>query len=119
MVSLDYETNRISLYEPATFDGQGLGESIPITLVKEKPQARVLLAARGQPAVEQMLLVDTGSGDGVDSDLVATLPDRVLVAGGIGIGDPHPVYMSRLETAQIGSFVMRLKPNRHFHDPFR
>lgn len=107
VVSLDYETNRMSLYEPATFDAAGFGESVPITLQKEKPHVRVLLTVPGQPPVERTLLVDTGSGDAVDDDLVATLPGRILVAGGVGIGEPHPVYLGRFEAAQIGSFVIR------------
>ena len=106
VVSLDYEARRMSLYGPQTFDGRGFGESIPIILVKDKPHVRAMLTIPGKAPVERTLLVDTGSGDAVDDELVASLPDRRQVSGGVGIGERHPVFVGRFEAAQIGSFVI-------------
>lgn len=83
VVEIDYEAAVLTLRDPKTFHYAGGGEAIPFALVKNTPRVRAKIAVGGRPAEERLLLVDSGSEDALDDDLLAQSPQRLEVIGGV------------------------------------
>jgi hypothetical protein len=106
VVALDFETSVMTLSDPATFQERGSGESIPFALAHNTPHIAVRIKAGPGEAVERLVLVDSGSGDGVDDDVLAAAPAHLEVVGGVGLGQEFRTTLGRAEWLQIGTFKL-------------
>ena len=103
VVLIDYEKHVIKLYEPATFNYTGTGETVPIVLKPKTPHFTGKLKVAGREAADREFLIDSGSGDAVDDDLIAesTAPKREIVAG-VGLGQEFRSVMGPVEWLKMG-----------------
>jgi hypothetical protein len=107
VVEVDYDAEVMTLYDPATFDPRGRGTIVPFRFVKKVPWIKLRVKLPGKSAVEREALVDSGSQDAVDVDVMAQSPHRLDVIGGVGLGEEFRVTLGRAESVQIGPYVMR------------
>ena len=104
VVDIDYAARVMTLWDPAAYNYRGAGKLIPFTMVKKTPHVRVRIGVGGQPAIERELLVDSGSGDAVDDDVLAKSARRIEVVGGVGLGQEFRTTLARADFLQIGDF---------------
>jgi hypothetical protein len=113
IVQIDFAAHAIRLYDPAVYRYAGRGDTIPLEMVGKQSHVTVRIADSDRPAAMRSLIVDTGSGDGVDDTLVvdSKTPPRYTVATS-GLGDQsHAVIEGTLDTIQIGRFTLRRVPS--------
>jgi hypothetical protein len=104
VVDLDFESRVMTLHEPAGY--VRTGNVIPFTLVKKTPHVKVLITLPNKKAVTREVLVDAGSGDAVDDDVMAESPDKVEIVGGVGLGQEFRTTLGRAAFVQIGPFAI-------------
>jgi hypothetical protein len=104
IIDVDYDARILTLYDREEY--QPVGHAIPFTLIKHTPHIRVRLAVSGHPAVERDVLVDTGSQDAIDEDLLGESADRLEVLGGVGLGQEFRTILGRADSLQVGSFTL-------------
>jgi hypothetical protein len=104
VVDVDYDARILTLYDPENYEP--VGHTVPFTLIKHTPYIRVAIAVGGQPAVEREVLVDSGSQDAVDDDLLAQSRDRLEVIGGVGLGQEFRTILGRADTLSLDSFTL-------------
>src|SRR4026209_1580741 len=93
----------LRLYQPETFEYAGDGEILPILMKKKHPYLRLKLSACGVRPEEQELLLDTGSADSIDSEVIGkSNGQKYEVVGGIGLGEPFRVNLGTYDSVQIG-----------------
>ena len=107
VVEVDYPGQLVTLYDPATFKYSGAGEAIAFTLVKKTPRIPVKIKIPGREAVERQVLIDSGSGDAVDDDVMAQSPNKLEVVGGVGLGQEFRTTVGRAESVQIGRYMLK------------
>jgi hypothetical protein len=61
VVEIDYDANEISLYEPASFEYAGRGESLPLRFYDHHPYVRAKVELPGRDPVEGEFVIDAGS----------------------------------------------------------
>jgi hypothetical protein len=64
------------------------------------------IAVGGLPIVEREVLVDSGSQDAVDDDLLAQSRDRLEVIGGVGLGQEFRTTFGRADSLSLGLFTL-------------
>jgi hypothetical protein len=106
VVDIDYEARVLTLYDPETFVYAGSGTAVPFALKRKTPYVKIRVKVSGHESEEREVLVDSGSGDAVDSDALALSPQKIEVLGGVGLGQEFRTVLSRGEEAQIGPFVL-------------
>jgi hypothetical protein len=106
VVEIDYDANIVRLFEPKTYNYSGNGEVIPITIKKKHAYVTAKMKLAGRESVPREYLVDSGSSDAVNDDLIAqSSAPKVEVVGGVGLGQEFKVILSRVERLQLGSIV--------------
>lgn len=103
VVIIDYDSRVLRLYEPQTYGYSGSGEIVPIVLKKKTPYFTGKLKVAGREAADREFLIDTGSGDSVDDDLVAesTAPKLEIIAG-VGLGQEFKSVAGPVEWLKMG-----------------
>jgi hypothetical protein len=105
VVDIDFDARILTLHDFERY--HSVGEALPFTLIKHTPHIHVKLSVDGRTTVDHEVLVDTGSQDTIDDDLLDQSPTRVEVVGGVGLGQEFRTVMGRAESLQIGSFTLR------------
>ena len=108
VVKVDYENQKLTLYEPSSFKYEGKGEIIPITLEQSHPHIKAKI--NGQ--YEGNFVVDCGARSSLalhtpfvqKHDLLAKTGKKIDVFSGIGIGGKVKGKVTRVKSIQIGSF---------------
>lgn len=103
-VALDFEAGLMTLYATGAVDSEGRGKAVSFQIEKKTPHIPVRVKVAGHEPVEQRLLVDSGSADALDSDVLATAPARLEVVGGVGLGQEFRTVIGRADWAEIGGF---------------
>ena len=104
VVDFDFEAGVMTLHDPAAF--KPFSNVIPFTLVKKTPRIKVLITPAKNKWMTREVLVDSGSQDAVDDDVLAQSPDKVEVVGGVGLGQEFRTTLARAAFVQIGPFAM-------------
>ena len=104
VVDIDFDARILTLYDPERY--HPVGDTVPLTLIKHTPHIRAKLTVDGRPPVERELLVDSGSQDAIDDDLLAQSPARVQVIAGVGLGQEFRTLLGRADSLQLGSFTL-------------
>ncbi len=108
VVEVDYDAHVLRLYDPETYVYSGSGESIPIAIRKNHIWFKGKLKLAGLDSVEHEYMVDSGSSDALNNDLVPKATSKkVDVQGGIGLGQPFKITLARADRFQIGKFVFQ------------
>lgn len=108
VVEVDYDARVLRLFDPATFVYAGAGESIPVAIRKNHIWFKAKLKLAGLDPVEHEYFVDSGSSDSLNDDLVVKATSKqVEVQGGLGLGQPFKINLTRAERFQIGKIVFQ------------
>ena len=112
VVEIDYYARVVRLFAPASFEYRGRGEPVPLLFEKRVPHVKAELTVPGEPPQSRTLLIDSGSEDAVDDDLILKSkgPKRE-VTGGVGLGQEYKVTFALLGRFQLGSFVLENVPS--------
>ena len=96
----------MTLHDPnVSHDSAGM-PALSVKFVKRTPHVPIRVKIEGREPIEQEVLVDLGSGDGVDVGALASASRRLEVLGGVGLGQEFRAVMGRAEWAEIGPFRM-------------
>ncbi len=107
VVSIDYDSRVVRVYQPESFEYNGDGEILPTQVKKKHPYVRLKLSTPGVQPEETELLIDTGSADSIDSELIAKSNGHKYEAiGGIGLGEPFRITLGTYDTVQIGKLKL-------------
>lgn len=104
IVSIDYGKSVMDLYDPKSFVYGGPGESLPLTFKKKVPWVKGTIRVPGHaPMAEREWLVDTGSSDPLNDELLAksTGPKKQLT-GGRGLGKEFQIWQTTADEVQLG-----------------
>jgi outer membrane lipoprotein-sorting protein/predicted aspartyl protease len=108
VVKVDYENQKLTLYEPSSFKYEGKGGILPITLEESHPHIK----AKVDGQYEGNFVIDTGARSSLvlhtpfvqKYDLGAKTGKKIDVFSGIGIGGKAMGKLTRVKSVQIGSF---------------
>jgi outer membrane lipoprotein-sorting protein len=108
VVKVDYENQKLILYEPSSFKYEGNGEIIPITLEQSHPHVKAKIDGQ----YEGNFVIDCGARSSLalhtpfvqKHDLLAKTGRKIDVFSGIGIGGKVMGKMTRVKSIQIGNF---------------
>jgi len=108
VVKIDYENEKLTLYEPSSFKYQGKGESIPITLENNHPHVKAIVDGQ----YEGNFVIDCGARSSLtlhtpfveEHDLLAKTDKKIDVLGGVGVGGKVIGKATRVKSLQIGDF---------------
>ena len=110
VVELDYDTATLRLH-PRDFDYRGPGQTLPITLENGVPHVTARLTVAGVAPADRSLLIDTGSQDSVDDELLLQSKTPLTeVEGGVGLGQTYRVSFGRFSRVRLGSFELEDVP---------
>lgn len=111
-VVIDYDSPVLQLHDPAKYEYRGTGEALPLTFDRRLPYLTARLTVAGVPPENRRLLLDSGSEDAVDDDLIlkSTGPHRE-VTGGVGLGQPYRVTFGWVEHLDLGQFRLSQLPS--------
>jgi hypothetical protein len=112
VVKVDFDSYRVTLYDPRTYRYTGGGTAIPLVIRPPRAFVNVIVTAQGMRPERHLLRLDTGSGDAVDDDIVlrSSSPKR-LITGGVGIGHTFKAYLGTVTELQIGPFKLHDLPS--------
>ncbi|KPL02430.1 MAG: hypothetical protein AMJ90_05835 [candidate division Zixibacteria bacterium SM23_73_2] len=108
VVKIDYADQKLTLYEPSTFEYKGEGESFSITLENNHPHIKAII--NGQ--YEGNFVIDCGARSSLSlhtpfvqkHDLLAKAGKKIDAFSGIGIGGKVKGKITRMKSIQMGSF---------------
>jgi hypothetical protein len=111
VVEIDYDESEISLYEPATFDYAGRGESLPLSFIDNHPYVRAKVELQGRDAIEGEFVIDAGSNLALillpsfieEHKLRDALP-QTLRTYGRGVGGEVVLPLGRASRLRLGGF---------------
>jgi hypothetical protein len=104
VVDVDFDARVMTIYGPEQYHLQG--ESISFSLVKHTPHIHAKIAVAGRPPIDLEVLVDSGSQDAIDADLLGQSTQRLEVVGGVGLGQEFRTIVARADSVQVGSFTL-------------
>jgi aspartyl protease/PDZ domain-containing protein len=110
VVEIDYDAQVLRLHDPATFKYPGVGDVLPLSFERRLPYVTATLTVTGQPPTDRRLLLDSGSEDAVDDELLLKSSGPLReTEGGVGLGQRYRVVFGWVERLQLGRFgLMRL-----------
>ncbi len=108
VVKIDYDNQKLALYEPSGFKYEGKGEIVPITLEQSHPHIK----AKIDDQYEGNFVIDCGARSSLalhapfvqKHDLLAKTGKKIDVFSGIGIGGKAMGKVTRVKSIHIGSF---------------
>ena len=108
VVKIDYESQKLTLYEPSGFEYKGKGESLPITLEGNHPHIKAMVDGK----FEGNFLIDCGARSSLalhtpfvqKHNLLEKTGKKIDVFSGIGIGGKVKGKVTRVKSIQIGRF---------------
>lgn len=108
VVKVDYENQKLTLYEPSSFKYEGKGGILPITLEESHPHIKAKIDGQ----YEGNFVIDTGARSSLvlhtpfvqKYDLGAKTGKKIDVFSGIGIGGKAPGKVTRVKSIEIGKF---------------
>jgi outer membrane lipoprotein-sorting protein len=110
VVKIDYQNEKITLYEPSRFKYEGKGESIPITLEDNHPHVKAIVDGK----YEGNFVIDCGARSSLtlhtpfveEHNLLSNSGKKVDVLAGVGVGGKVMGKATRMQSIQIGDFII-------------
>ena len=114
VVEIDYDAQRIKLYDWSTYRYQGNGEILPIIRDKESlPFVRVRLTQPEAKTAEGKFLVDTGASSALNvfgqfdkAHQLSSSINATLQSTGVGFSSKSSTRTGRIKRLQLGRFVI-------------
>lgn len=113
VVEIDYEARTITLSDPASYQYEGRGDLIPLTIAGNTPRVRAQLSLPNGPSLEGLFEIDTGS-DGVLSINSPFVKKHALLqslnkqfdSSQRGLGGESKTIDMRMSDFQLGRYVI-------------
>jgi outer membrane lipoprotein-sorting protein len=110
VVKIDYQNQKLTLYEPSSFKYEGKGQSIPITLENNHPHVKAIVDGK----YEGNFVIDCGARSSLtlytpfveEHNLVAKSGKTIDVLAGVGVGGKVMGKATRMQSIKIGDFVI-------------
>jgi hypothetical protein len=107
VVMIDYDAMTLRLYDSQTYNYSGSGEIIPFTFKRKLPHITAKFKVAGREAADRDFLIDTGSADAADDDLIAqSTSPKIETIGGVGLGQEFKTVLGRAEWLKLGNFTI-------------
>ena len=110
VVEIDYETQRLRLYDPTTYRYDGSGSSIPIDLSTRQPYVEARVLRKGEAPAQGRFEIDTGSMDALDlntpfaaSHRIPGPGDRAFSVRGRSLGGETSGVLTRVGGLELGN----------------
>lgn len=111
VVEIDYETQILTLYDPAEFEYRGAGTSLPLTFFDNHPYVRATITPSGRKPIEGEFVIDLGSNFALTllpsfiaaNNIMQTIP-KTIVSRGRGVGGEVTVSIGRIQSLQLDKF---------------
>lgn len=108
VVEVDYDKNRLTMHDPASFTYNGTGQKISLELVNNTPTVEAVLDGK----FNGRFRLDTGSSKGIDLNtpfvkahgLLKRYPKNIPNVMGVGVGGKASFTMARAQSFEIGPF---------------
>ncbi|HLY72050.1 MAG TPA: retropepsin-like aspartic protease [Puia sp.] len=108
VVEINYHANTLRLFDPKSFFYSGSGSRIPITIKRKLIYAHAKVKVAGHTPEVHEFVIDSGSSDNVDDDLIAkSTSPKTEGNGGVGLGQTFKVKVGYIESFQIGKYVVK------------
>jgi len=108
VVEINFHANTVRLFDPKKFLYSGNGSRIPIIIRRKQIYVHAKVKVAGYAPVIHEYIVDSGSSDNVDDDLIAqSTASKSEGLGGVGIGQTFKVKVGYIESFQIGKYLIR------------
>ena len=111
VVEIDYEAKEISLYEPATFQYSGRGESLPLSFYDNHPYVSAKVELPGRPPIEGEFVIDAGSNiplillpSFIETHKLRESLPPTLKSYGRGVGGEVALPVGRASSLHLGGF---------------
>ena len=112
VIEVDYKRRLVWLHDPERFRYRGNGEVVPLTFERRIPYVEAEITVPGQLPSRRKLLIDSGSQDAVDDDLLLKSTGSLRkVTGGVGLGQTYEVSLGALSVFQLGRFTFKDVPS--------
>lgn len=106
IVAVDYDAAVLTLSSPSDFTYSGTGTVVRFTLVKKTPHISIHVVVTAGPGVDREVLVDSGSEDAFDDDVLANAPKHLETVGGVGLGNEFRTIVARAQKISIGPYTL-------------
>jgi hypothetical protein len=110
VVVVDYAARRLELHPARGFRYRGRGDTVAITIKRNRPWLSARLTVPGGTPVERTLLVDTGSEDAVDDSVLLRSAEPLTGSRATGLGAGFSVQLGRFSEVTIGRATFRDVP---------
>ena len=111
VVEIDYHARVVRLFEPASFAYRGDGDPVPLLFDRRLPYVMAELTVAGEAPQMRRLLVDSGSEDAVDDEiLLRSKGPKREVTGGVGLGQEYRVTFGTIAKFRLGSITLEDVP---------
>jgi hypothetical protein len=112
VVDVDYDARTVTLYDARGFTNRGNGTLVPIAIRGRRAYVPVTVVARGLAPERQQVLLDLGSEDAIDTDVVlrSTAPKRPIRSG-VGIGERFSASLGTVDRLRIGGYELHDLPS--------
>jgi hypothetical protein len=111
VVEIDYDAKELSLYEPATFEYTGRGESIPLSFYDNHPYVRAKVELPGRASIEGEFVIDAGSNfplillpSFIEANKLRDSLPPTFQTYGRGVGGEIAMPLGRAARLSLGSF---------------
>lgn len=112
VVDIDYAAAVMNLYEPASYEYRGAGQSIPLNVQHDgEIYVKASVQAPGGNPVEGEFVIDTGGNrtlllarDFVEQHQLLKSVEKTLLVRGGGVGGEIQLAMGRLKSLRLGQF---------------
>jgi len=114
VMQIDYDRQTISLYDQKSYQYSGEAAVVPMRMEGGHPHVTMTVTPYGMDPIEAEFLIDTGAGSAIgfarpfveEHSLLETLPDKYFYVGGSGVGGEMKSYVGRIESANLGGYVL-------------
>lgn len=107
LVTIDYAARSLTVADPTVRSYRGPGAVLPIEFNRFVPFVRATIEVAGQPPLEDLFLVDSGSQDFVDHPIIGQTAGAAPVETGVGLGNPVPGLFGKIERFTLAGFEMQ------------
>jgi len=105
IVSLDYEKSLMTIYDPKSFIYRGPGTALHVSFRKNVPWVRGKILVAGRTTSERDWLIDTGSADSLNDELLAaSTGEKKKLTGGHGLGKEFEILEAKADRVELGPF---------------
>ena len=108
LVTIDYAARLLTVADPEVHSYEGPASPIPIQFNRRVPFVQATIEVAGNPPLEDLFLVDSGSQDFVDHPMIGkSSAGASPIETGVGLGTPVPGFLGKVDRFRFGGFEIR------------